>query len=569
MEALRRADKAKKQGVEIESNPVPPLESLVLQSVLTAPEMWLSLEGQKHPPGASSGTTNPVKTEAEVSDPGGWPVELALEGVNEPETALISTGGEADATVVDTALSSALEEMPDREDVRSSGPALPVGLAGADVLPLMDAVKVESTREQRPENAKPATIPPVMVSAESSRQAARTVFAAKKEYQRRKRNRHMLVLGITGGLAAIGAASFFFLTSRLPSPSDSPFVKVEHTIVPQHTGGNIALEPVSAADESRDASLQSGLERGDTTGAAGKDFILAAKEPGNAHQDISKAQSMPVKYSQPQSASSDQPESSAPRAMSSPSVPSTSEPAHENVSTPIKETAASLSRGEAAGLEPAKPAQASIVITHRRVRPQASSSLAAAYEAYQKGDTQQANEKYQQVLRDDPKNRGALLGLAAIATQGHEESSARELYLRLLDQDPGDPLARAGLLNLTPTSDLARQESELKLLLEQHPQSAPLFFSLGSLYASGQRWNEAQQAYFSALQAAKSSAAKTGGVSPDYPFNLAVSLEHLGQLKPAVAYYREAIQCAAGVPTGFDVESLEVRLKTLEQGIKL
>jgi tetratricopeptide (TPR) repeat protein len=195
--------------------------------------------------------------------------------------------------------------------------------------------------------------------------------------------------------------------------------------------------------------------------------------------------------------------------------------------------------------------------------------LAAAYEAYQKGDTQLANEKYQQVLRDDPKNRGALLGLAAIATQGHEESSARELYLRLLDQDPGDPLARAGLLNLTPTSDLARQESELKLLLEQHPQSAPLFFSLGSLYASGQRWNEAQQAYFSALQAAKSSAAKTGGVSPDYPFNLAVSLEHLGQLKPAVAYYREAIQCAAGVPTGFDVESLEVRLKTLEQGIKL
>jgi tetratricopeptide (TPR) repeat protein len=229
-----------------------------------------------------------------------------------------------------------------------------------------------------------------------------------------------------------------------------------------------------------------------------------------------------------------------------------------------------------------KPALAPIVITHRTTQPQTSLLLTSAYNAYQKGEFSLARNMYQQVLQVDPKNRGALLGLASIAMQGRETSVAREFYLRLLDQDPGDPLARAGMLALAPTGDLAQQESELKLLLKQYPQSAPLFFSLGNVYAAGQRWSEAQQAYFDALQQAKNTAATgshassvsgmsnnqsaVASVPPDYPFNLAISLEHLGQMKPAVTYYKEALQLSAGQPAGFDPEALRTRLTTLTSG---
>ncbi|MDO9041721.1 MAG: hypothetical protein Q7U64_05160, partial [Desulfocapsaceae bacterium] len=79
-------------------------------------------------------------------------------------------------------------------------------------------------------------------------------------------------------------------------------------------------------------------------------------------------------------------------------------------------------------------------------------------------------------------------------------------------------------------------------------------------------WSEAQQAYFSALQAAKNAAQNPEAVHPDYSFNLAVSLEHLGQLKPAVNYYREALKFAAGQQAGFDVEAVRARLHNLEQG---
>ena len=211
---------------------------------------------------------------------------------------------------------------------------------------------------------------------------------------------------------------------------------------------------------------------------------------------------------------------------------------------------------------PEETAHAPIIITRRTLRPQANLLLTSAYTAYQKGEFPLARNRYQQVLQADPKNRGALLGLAAIAIQGRETSLARDLYLRLLDQDPGDPLARAGMLAIAPGGELVQQESELKLLLKQYPRSAPLLFSLGNIYAAGQRWSEAQQVYFEALRQAKNDAQDSGAVHPDYLFNMAVSLEHLGQMKPAVRYYQEALQLAAGQTAGFDPEALRIRLKT-------
>ena len=156
-----------------------------------------------------------------------------------------------------------------------------------------------------------------------------------------------------------------------------------------------------------------------------------------------------------------------------------------------------------------------------------------------------------------------MLGLAAVALRLQETALARDLYLRLLERDPSDPLAKVGLMTVMPKDDPVRLESELKLLLEVHPNMAPLSFSLGNIYAAGQRWNEAQQAYFNALQAASKAASPQGAVSPDYPFNLAVSLEHLNKPELAIRYYREAQKLATSLPVGFDKEALRQKLETL------
>jgi tetratricopeptide (TPR) repeat protein len=155
-----------------------------------------------------------------------------------------------------------------------------------------------------------------------------------------------------------------------------------------------------------------------------------------------------------------------------------------------------------------------------------------------------------------------MLGLASVYLKQNNYSLAQNFYARLLELNPRDPLARAGLLE-TIQDDPVRQEAELKSLINAFPGTAPLSYALGNLYVSQNRWNEAQTAYFDALLAAKS--ANTGPISPDYSFNLAVSLEHINQLRSALDYYREAAVFARNAAPGFDPAQLQQRLNYLEQ----
>ncbi len=190
-------------------------------------------------------------------------------------------------------------------------------------------------------------------------------------------------------------------------------------------------------------------------------------------------------------------------------------------------------------------------------------TLQAAYVAYQRDDLARAQELYQQVVAESPLQRDALLGLAAIATRNGETSLAMELYSRLLARNPSDGVARAGLLGLRPIGGPEAQERELRRLLEDHPEVAPVVYALGNFYATQNRWNEAQRYYFNALQLAKTDALTGIPVNPDYAFNLAVSLERLRQPAAAENYYREAIAFAAEFPAGFDITIARNRLSRL------
>jgi Tfp pilus assembly protein PilF len=159
-------------------------------------------------------------------------------------------------------------------------------------------------------------------------------------------------------------------------------------------------------------------------------------------------------------------------------------------------------------------------------------TLMQAYEALQQGDLAQARSLYQQVLLAEPRSIDALLGLGAIAWKEGRIEEAGQRYQRVLELEPRNPYAQAGLIAIIGGADPQASESRLRQLIGREP-SAFLYFTLGNLYADQGQWPGAEQAYFQAFQLQPD--------NPDYAFNLAVGLEHIGQIRPALDYYRKAL----------------------------
>ncbi len=202
-------------------------------------------------------------------------------------------------------------------------------------------------------------------------------------------------------------------------------------------------------------------------------------------------------------------------------------------------------------------------ITRERATNPIQPALQSAYNALLQGDVSSANNLYQEVLEQFPNNRDALLGLAAVQLKLDNRTGARGTYARLLQLNPQDALARTGMLQALPVMDPAAYETELLALRQRFPDLAPLSFALGNHYAGKNLWHEAQSAYFDALLQARREPGTEP--SPDYAFNLAVSLEQLGQRAAALEYYKQAESLANSIKPGFDPMMLRQRLSELEQ----
>ncbi len=183
--------------------------------------------------------------------------------------------------------------------------------------------------------------------------------------------------------------------------------------------------------------------------------------------------------------------------------------------------------------------------------------IEGAYDAYQRGDLAGARAGYQQGLRRDPFNRDALLGLAAIDLRTRNFDTAEARYLRLLELDPRDVSAQAGLMSLRGQLDPVQSESRLKTLIAANPDSPYLYFALGNQYAQQARWPDAQAAYFKAYTADPENA--------DFAFNVAVSLDQMRKAKLALEYYQRAISLSADRPAGFDRAQAAARVRQLER----
>jgi len=205
---------------------------------------------------------------------------------------------------------------------------------------------------------------------------------------------------------------------------------------------------------------------------------------------------------------------------------------------------------------PTQPRLAEAPVTQTRPSPQIDPKVASGYAAYLAGDLATARADYQAALRDDAGNRDALLGLAATDVRAGRYEAAEAAYLRVLQNDPTDSNAQAGLIALRASRlDPLATESRVKTLLAADPGANVLHFTLGNQLAQQGRWAEAQQAYFKAMAADPD--------NPDFAFNLAVSLDHLRQSKLAADYYRRAIALAEKHGASFDLAAARTRAAQL------
>lgn len=180
--------------------------------------------------------------------------------------------------------------------------------------------------------------------------------------------------------------------------------------------------------------------------------------------------------------------------------------------------------------------------------------LNSAYQAYRGGKLQQAHALYLDALNQDARNTDALLGLAAIAQNRGADSLAVQYYSKVLALEPRNAVANAGMSALTTDEN---RESHLKMLLNEQKDSSSLYYALGNHYAGQARWSEAQQAYFNAYKLEPNNA--------NLAFNLAISLERLGQKKPAAQYYQRALQLDASNSAGFDHAAISQHAQQLAE----
>jgi len=250
----------------------------------------------------------------------------------------------------------------------------------------------------------------------------------------------------------------------------------------------------------------------------------------------------------------------------SPAQPAPATPPPGQAATPSQPSAAlpppatlSEQRPQAPRLAPRLapvPLPAPAEVNVARAAPSVHPMVEAGYAAYQAGDLARARAEYQQVLAEEPGNRDALLGIAAVDVRTGRYEAAESVYLRLLQADPRDAQAQAALIALRGGRvEPIAAESRLKSLLASDPGAHALNFTLGNQFAQQGRWAEAQQEYFKAFAAEPDNA--------DFAYNLAVSLDHLRQGKLALEYYQRAITLAKARGASFDLPAAEKRAAQL------
>jgi Tfp pilus assembly protein PilF len=443
----------------------------------------------------------------------------------------------------------------------------------------------------RSDRTRESTIPPI---SDSGPITAQTVFASK----RRSSSNTLfsaaasLLLLAAAGLAAVGGYHWY-TQSRLahvaPSPSMAQSAEGVETVAPDASYTMPPVPPINPPVASATSTTEDHAQK-QSSSTATLTTTAAAVPPTPA--PLPAPESPATSPTQVATAAEPNPPATTPAPATpspAPTPPVTMSPAAEmpapatttTAETPKtpESTVAAVEPPTAAAIENLQ-AQAPRVPKSSLPKPKVSSALDGsvmpgeirisrtkaiqpfvpgqvqeAYDAYQHRDYNRAETLYRIALNRYPGNRDALRGIAALEWRRGDLDTAAATYNRLLQMDPEDATARAGLLALQKDKNPVNDESSIKLLLQREPESVTLRSALGDIYARQQRWPEAQQSYFDAFARDK--------LNPDLAYNLAVSLDHIGEHKSALDYYRKAVELSGKSPARFAAADVQSRIQAL------
>jgi tetratricopeptide (TPR) repeat protein len=186
-------------------------------------------------------------------------------------------------------------------------------------------------------------------------------------------------------------------------------------------------------------------------------------------------------------------------------------------------------------------------------RPNLDHELDKAYQALATGQSSLAVEIYKNVLNNDPKNKGALFGLATTYHRLNRLDQARIFYGKLLALDPQH---RDGLNNfLVLLADEAPQQAleEMQKLAERNPDFSPLPAQMAIIHQRLRQYDQAIEQMFRAV-----------ALAPDnltYRYNLAIMLDKQKKYDEAATIYRQLLEAAAkGAVLPGNLQKIQQRL---------
>jgi tetratricopeptide (TPR) repeat protein len=185
------------------------------------------------------------------------------------------------------------------------------------------------------------------------------------------------------------------------------------------------------------------------------------------------------------------------------------------------------------------------------------SELDSAYQAFEVGNLGLAKSIYSEIIKSNPNQVDALLGLANIESIIGAAQNARVLYEKVLVQEQANTIAQLGLLQTYSDKVPLAKQQVLEELSSKDPNNVNILMALGQSYSEQSKWLKAQEVYF------KGFSLQPTNVSVVY--NLAVSLDQLGKTPVAITYYEKALSLNGNVSNRTDMSAITKRLQELRE----